>query len=70
MKRNRKCLTPGAMFHCIVSKPNAVGQTHIEMGVTLPPGIVVTPARARTFDKAFHDAMESAMASWFAERLA
>jgi hypothetical protein len=61
----KKCATPGALFHCIVERPNAVGQTSVHMGVTIPSGIVISRTRARAIEKAFHDALENAMAPWW-----
>jgi hypothetical protein len=61
----RKCLTPGALFHCYTDKPNAVGQTSVHMGVTIPSGIVISRTRAAAIDRAFHDALEKTMAPWW-----
>jgi len=61
----KKCKTPGALFHCYTEKPNAVGQTSVHMGVTIPKGIVISKTRARAIDKAFHNALENVMAPWW-----
>lgn len=58
--KKKVCKTPGAWWHCHVEKANAVGQTAINMGVTLP--MLVNEKQARRIEKQFHDKMEELLA--------
>ena len=59
----RKCLTPGADFFCRVTP--TLGETTVYLQLGIPRGIVISKARAKAIEKAFHDSMEKTMAPWW-----
>lgn len=64
----RKCRTPGVWFLFRTGEKTrwASDSNSAEFLLTLPSNVVLTTARAKTLEKALHDAAESTMAPWFA----
>lgn len=61
----RKCKTPGASFVCESRKPNSGHQPCVRFMVVVPSHIGLSETRVKKLERAFHKAMEDAMAPWW-----